>query len=93
MQCNVIFSGTFLFSSPGTCGLFKSRDFLVPGPSGSLGPVLLCPGNFPGLPGTSWDLYFYSFAISCSRHYPLDFFDTFYFLLRLLSELDYLLHF
>ena len=87
---DVIFSGTFSFSSPGTFWLFKSRDFLVPGPSGSLGPVLLCPRTFPGLPGTSRDLYFYSFAISWSRHYPLDFYDTFYFLLRLLSELDYI---
>ena len=66
---DVIFSGTFSFSSPGTFGLFKSRDFLVPGPSGSLGPVLLRPGTFPGLPGTSRDLYFYSFAISWSHHY------------------------
>ena len=42
---------------------------MVPGPSGSLGPVLLRPGTFPGLPGTSRDLYFYSFAISWSHHY------------------------
>ena len=33
-----IFQGLFQFSSPGTFGLVKSWDFLVLGPSGSLGP-------------------------------------------------------
>ena len=42
---DVIFSGTFPFSSPRTFGLFKSRDFLVPGPSGSLGPGTFSPGT------------------------------------------------
>ena len=40
-----IVPGLFQFSSPGTFGLVKSRDFLVPGPSGSLGPVLSGPGT------------------------------------------------
>ena len=36
----------------GEKGAGKSRDFLVPGPSGYLGPVPSRPGTFPGLPGT-----------------------------------------
>ena len=37
--------GLFQFSSPWTFGLVKSWDFLVPGPSGSLGPGTFSPGT------------------------------------------------
>ena len=90
----VIFPGLFLFSSPRTFGLFKSRDFLVPGPSGSLGPGTISPGtsdllsqDFPGRPGTFISILLQFLEVRC---YLLDFCNTFYFLLGHLSELDHI---
>jgi hypothetical protein len=76
---DVIFPGLFLFSSPRTFGLFKSRDFLVPGPSGSLGPGTISPGtsdllsqDFPGRPGTFISILLQFLEVRC---YVLDFCD------------------
>ena len=73
---DVIFSGTFPFSSPRTFGLFKSRDFLVPGPSGYLGPGTFSPGtqdllsqDFPGRPGTFISILLQFLEV---RHYLLE---------------------
>ena len=80
-----IFPGLFQFSSPGTFGLDKSRNFLAPGPSGSQD---LLSQDFLGHIGTKSLSFFAHYCILFQSFFVVAFLTIFFLLRRANKKKD-----